>query len=58
MADVSIGDTVQITTSPGNTMTGQVGTVVAWDEEMGKHLVRVGTMQNWFAPDEVELFTP
>jgi hypothetical protein len=39
-------------------MTGQVGTVVAWDEEMGKHLVRVGTIQNWFAPDEIELFRP
>lgn len=54
----SIGDTVQILTSPGNTMTGGVGTVVAWDEKMGKHLVRIGVIQNWFAPEDIEIFKP
>ena len=58
MADFGTGDTVRITTSPGGTMTGQVGTVVAWDESMGKHLVRVGTAQGWFAPEEIDHFRP
>jgi hypothetical protein len=58
MADSSIGDTVQVVTSPGNTMTGQVGTVVAWDDDMGKYLVRVGTVQNWFAAEDIEPFRP
>ena len=56
MKELKIGDTVQIT---GAVMTGNVGTVVSIDEKRGKYLVRVGgATQNYFAADELKIFTP
>ncbi|GAA1856071.1 hypothetical protein [Brevibacterium marinum] len=55
MDEFSIGDTVTIT---GSVMTGSVGTVVYLDETRGKYLVHVGgTAQNYYDPDEIELFS-
>ena len=55
MNDFAIGDTVRIT---GSTMTGNVGTVVSFDEKRGKILVRITHVtQNYFTPDELEPFT-
>ncbi|WP_424936811.1 MULTISPECIES: hypothetical protein [Bacteria] len=54
MQGFAIGDTVQIT---GPTMTGNVGTVVSFDEARGKILVRVGAVtQNYFSPDQLQPF--
>lgn len=56
MDDFSIGDTVQITTGP---MEHSVGTVVYFYEKQGRYLVRVGaSMQDYYAPDEIEFFNP
>lgn len=56
MDDFTIGDTVQIT---GKIMTGSVGTVVYKDEKRGKYLVNVGgTAQNYYDPEEIEIFAP
>ncbi|GGF26474.1 hypothetical protein [Williamsia phyllosphaerae] len=55
MAAFAIGDTVQIT---GSVMTGNVGTVVHFDEGRGRYLVRVGAVtQNYFSEDDLELFS-
>jgi hypothetical protein len=55
MDEFSIGDTVQMT---GTVMTGNVGTVVAFDDTRGKVLVRVtDETQNWFAPEDLRHFT-
>lgn len=59
MNTFSIGDTVRVLSGQLGTMTGQVGTVVAYDPKQEKYLVRVGLMlQNFFAADEIELFRP
>ncbi|MFJ9388656.1 hypothetical protein ACIRON_07555 [Nocardioides sp. NPDC101246] len=55
MGTFSIGQTVRIT---GETMTGNVGTVVHHDEKRGKYLVRIdGMTQNYFSAVELEEFT-
>lgn len=55
MGDFKIGDTVQIT---GTTMTGNVGTVVHFDDERGKILVRIGAdTQNYFPAGELKKFS-
>ena len=55
MNDFTIGDTVQIT---GATMTGNVGTVVSIDRKRVRYLVRITDVtQNYFAPDELKLFS-
>ncbi|MFJ5985036.1 hypothetical protein [Lentzea sp. NPDC092896] len=55
MGDFKIGDTVQIT---GTTMTGNVGTVVHFDDEREKILVRITDVtQNYFSADELKAFS-
>ncbi|MET9230762.1 KOW motif-containing protein [Lentzea sp. NPDC003310] len=55
MGEFKIGDTVQIT---GATMTGNVGTVVHFDDDRGKILVRVTDQtQNYFSADELKKFS-
>lgn len=55
MAAFEVGETVRIT---GKTMTGNVGTVVHFDDKREKYLVRLdATAQNYFPADELERFT-
>ncbi|WP_439656471.1 hypothetical protein ACSHWB_29130 [Lentzea sp. HUAS TT2] len=55
MGDFKIGDTVQVT---GSTMTGNVGTVVHFDTEREKILVRITDQtQNYFTADELKRFS-
>ena len=55
MSAFAIGDTVQVT---GSTMTGNVGTVVSFDEKRSKYLVRVTDVtQNYFTAEELVIFT-
>jgi len=55
MGEFKIGDTVQIT---GTTMTGNVGTVVHFDTEREKILVRITDVtQNYFSADELKAFS-
>ena len=56
MTEFNIGDTVQVITGP---LKHSVGTVVYHYEETGKYLVRTGVgAQDYYAPDEIELFNP
>jgi transcription antitermination factor NusG len=55
MSDFKIGDTVQIT---GSVMQGSVGTVVSYDEERQKYLVRItGEIQNYYPAHELKLYS-
>ncbi|MFG1646621.1 hypothetical protein ACGFMK_40640 [Amycolatopsis sp. NPDC049252] len=55
MAAFEVGDTVRIT---GKTMTGNVGTVVHFDDKRDKYLVRVDAVtQNYFPAEELERFS-
>lgn len=55
MSDLEIGTTVRIT-SP-TTMTGNVGTVVHYDEKRERYLVRIDAItQNYFPAEELEVF--
>ncbi|WP_354670647.1 TetR family transcriptional regulator, partial [Amycolatopsis solani] len=55
MAAFEVGETVRIT---GKTMTGNVGTVVHFDDKRDKYLVRIdATTQNYFPPGELEKFS-
>lgn len=54
MAEFKIGATVQVT---GTTMTGNVGTVISFDEKREKYLVLISAVtQNYFTADELKLF--
>lgn len=56
MAALSIGDIVQAT---GATMTGNVGTVVSYDEQRERFLVRIDAVtQNWFPEGDLRRFDP
>lgn len=56
MTEFNIGDTVQVTSGA---MAHSVGTVVYLYEETGKYLVRTGVgAQDYYSPDEIELFKP
>ena len=56
MTEFKIGDTVQVTSGA---MAHSVGTVVYLNEETGKYLVRTGVgAQDYYSPDEIELFKP
>ncbi|GLY42862.1 hypothetical protein Amsp01_088850 [Amycolatopsis sp. NBRC 101858] len=50
-----VGQTVRIT---GKTMTGNVGTIVHFDDKRNKYLVRVDAVtQNYFPAHELEKFS-
>ncbi|CAB4903432.1 unannotated protein [freshwater metagenome] len=53
--DFQVGDTVQITRAVGG---GQVGTVVWWYADREQWLVRIGTAQDYYRPDEITHFRP
>jgi hypothetical protein len=55
VAEFSVGDTVQVTREVGR---GQVGTVVWWYADREQWLVRVGTAQDYYRPDEIEHVRP
>lgn len=55
VGEFTIGATVRVT---GSSMTGNVGTVVAVDEDRQRYLVLISSVtQNWFSADELEEFT-
>jgi hypothetical protein len=56
MSEFKIGDTVKIT---GAIMTGNVGSIVSFDEKQKKYLVRITHQtQNYYPAEELESFKP
>jgi ribosomal protein S4E len=55
MVNLSVGQTVRIT---GSAMTGNVGTIVHFDDKRERYLVRIDAMtQNYFTAEELEEFS-